>query len=151
MSTPTDNADLIRERLLTAPAGNELATLVDLTHIETIIHRQQNGLKTAIATAVDKGMGAAILIQWQGFETIDENSGRPRIGETYNVAVWSKKVLDAGQRPAELVLKSIVLRLWHWIPQGGHVLGEAKVRNGGVVGSDSYLINDCEVVIPTTL
>ena len=150
MSTPTDMADLIRARLLTAPAGGELATLVDLTHIEVIVYRQQS-IDASVKAAVGKASGCAITIEWAGFKTLQPNASRPRLGETYNISVWSKPVIDAGQRPAELVLKSIILRMWHWLPNGGHVFGEAVPENGGVTPSKSYLVYDCEVTIPLSL
>lgn len=150
MSAPTDMADLIRNRILTAPAAGELATLVDLTHIDVIVYKQQS-LDAAVNAAVGKVSGCAITIEWAGFRTLEANASRPRLAEAYNVSVWSKPVIDAGNRPAELVIKSIVLRMWHWIPLGGHAFDEAVPQNGGVTPSNRYLIYDCEVTVPVSL
>lgn len=151
MSTQSDMAELIRNRLLTPPAAGELPTLVDLTHTDVIIYRQQS-LQAEIDRAVGPTSGCAIVIEWAGFRTIDGNASRPRLAERYNIAVWSLPVVDEGNRPAELVIKSIILRLWQWVPQaGGHAHAEAEVNNGGVAPSKNFLIYDCEVTIPVSL
>jgi hypothetical protein len=150
MSTPTDMADLIRNRLLTEPAAGELAVLCDLTHIDVIVYRQQS-LQQAVDAAVGKASGCAITIEWSGFRTLDEDSEDPDLAESYTISVWSKPVIDGGNRPAELVLKSIILRMWQWVPGGGHFLRRAVPKNGGVTPSKSYLIYDCEVVTPIYL
>jgi hypothetical protein len=149
MSEPTDLADLIRTRIMTAPATGELATLVDLTDFtdaEVLIYRQ-NSLDAKVAKAISTLGGCAIVIEWTGFQVEDENSSRPDLGERYNIAVWSKPILDGGDRPAEQVLKSILQRLWHWVPVGAHSHGEAKPKNGGIVPHKNFLIYDCEVTI----
>ena len=150
MSTPTDLADLIRARLLTAPAVGEIATLVDLTHIDVIVYKQQS-LDATVNAAVGKASGCAITIEWEGFQTPDDAAETPWLIHRYTLRVWSTPVIDAGNRPAELVLKSIVNRLWLWVPRGGHRMLAAKLRNGGVVPSKSFLIYDCEVEIPDSL
>lgn len=150
MSTPTDMAELIRNRILTAPTSGELATLVDLTHIDVIVYKQQS-IQSEVTSAIDSGAGCAITIEWAGFRTLEKNASRPRLAEAYTVSVWSKPVIDGGNRPAELVIKSIVLRMWHWIPLGGHAFDEAVPSSGGVTPSKSYLIYDCEVTVPVSL
>lgn len=150
MSAPTDMAEMIRNRILTPPAAGELATLVDLTHTDVIIYRQQS-LDAEIKATVGKTTGNCIVIEWSGFRTLDKNASRPRLAETYNVSVWSKPVIDDGANPAELVIKSIVLRMWHWVPEGGHAHDEAEPTNGGVTPSKSFLIYDCEVAVPVML
>lgn len=150
MSTPTDMAELIRNRILTPPAADELATLLDLTHIDVIIYRQQS-LDAAVAAAVAKTSGCAITIEWAGFRALDSNASRPRIAEVYNILVYSKPIIDDGARPAELVIKSIIKRMWHWVPQGGHAFDEAVPSSGGIVPSKKYLVYDCEVTVPVIL
>ena len=150
MSATTDLADLIRARLLTPPATGEIPTLLDLTHLDVIIYRQQT-LTATVEAAIGKASGCAILIEWNGFKVTDENTSRPRLAESYQISVYSKPIIDAGNYPAELVIKSILLRLWHWRPQVDHVFGEAKPANGGVMPSKQYLIYDCTVTIPISL
>ncbi|MDP3850099.1 MAG: hypothetical protein Q8Q59_06335 [Luteolibacter sp.] len=150
MSKAIDMADLIRNRLLTRPAVGEMATSVDLTHIDVIIDRQVAVL-SKVKEAVAKASGCAIVIVWTGFQVDDKNLGRPRLSHRYTITVWSKQVVDQGNRPADNVIESIVLRLWHWVPDGGHAFGEAEVINGDMVPDKSYLIYDCEVIIPTQL
>lgn len=150
MSAALDMADLIRNRILTAPAVGEIPTTVDLTHIDVIIDRQTPVL-SLIKAAVAKASGTAILITWQGFQIPDENTTRPRLEQRYTIAVFSKQVIDGENRPADNVIESIVNRLWHWVPGGGHAHGEAVVRNGDMVPDKQFLIYDCEVVIPTSL
>lgn len=143
-------ADKIRNRILTAPAVGEIATTVDLTHIDVILDRQKPVL-SMIDAAVAKASGTAIVIFWEGFQVPDPNASRPRLAQRYNIRVYSKQVLDGEKRPADNVIESIVNRLWHWVPDGGHAYGETEVLNGDMVPDRSYLIYDCEVVIPTQL
>jgi len=151
MSEPTDMAELIRNRLLTAPVEGELATLVDLTHIDVIVYRQQS-LDAEVDAAAGKAGGCAITIEWSGFLVSDEDAEDPVLRETYNILVWSTPIIDDGARPAELVLKSIIRRLWGWVPTGNHSSSDrARPRNGGVTPSKSYLIYDCEVSVPVYL
>lgn len=150
MSKALDTAALIRNRLLTAPAQGELPTSVDLTHTDVLIYRQ-TPIITEVATAVANATGCAIVITWEGFQVPDPNSRSPRLVHRYNVSVWSKPILDAGNRPADHVIESIILRMWHWVPGGGHSHGEAKVSNGDMVPHKSYLIYDCEILIPVSL
>lgn len=149
-STNVDMGELIRARLLTRPAVDELATLVDLTRCEVIVF-QQHSLDPKVKAAVGKAEGCAIVIEYAGFRLADKNAGRPKIQETYNIAVWSKPIIDAGNLPADLVRKSIILRMWHWRPVGGHAFGEAVPSDGGISPSKNYLIYDCDVTIPVTL
>jgi hypothetical protein len=150
MSAALDMADMIRSRILTAPIGGEIATTVDLTRIDVIIDRQKPVL-SLIKAAVAKATGTAIVITWQGFQVPDQNTSRPRLAQRYNIAVYSKQVIDGENRPADNVIESIVNRLWHWVPDGGHAFGEAEVINGDMVPDNSYLVYDCEVVIPVNL
>jgi hypothetical protein len=150
MSTPTDMAALIRSRILTAPASGELSTPVNLTGLDVIVYQQQS-LQASIDRAIGKASGCAVTIEWMGFKTLEPNASRPRLAEVYDIKVWSKPVIDQGNYPAELVIKSIILRMWHWRPQGGHAFNEARAESGGVTPSKSYLIYDCEVVIPISL
>lgn len=150
MSAALEMADMIRNRILTRPAVGELATTVDLTHIDVIVDRQTPVL-SLIQAAVAKATGTAIVILWQGFRVLDKHTGRPRLAQSYNISVWSKQVIDGANRPADNVIESIVLRLWQWVPDGGHSYGEAEVSNGDMVPNKSFLVYDCEVVIPTSL
>ena len=149
-TTNTDMGELIRVRLLTAPGAEEFATLVDLTKVEVLVY-QQHSLEAEIKAAVGKASGCAVVIEYAGFRVQDKNAGRPKLQETYNIAVWSKPVIDAGNFPADLVRKSIILRMWHWRPVGGHAFGEAVPSDGGVTPSKIFLIYDCDVTIPVTL
>jgi hypothetical protein len=150
MSSALDMADLIRNRILTAPAVGEIATTVNLTGIDVIIDRQKPVL-SMIDSAVGKASGTAIVIFWEGFQVPDPNTSRPRLAQRYNIRVYSKQVIDGENRPADNVIESIVNRLWHWVPDGGHAFGEAEVLNGDMVPDKQYLIYDCEVLIPTSL
>jgi hypothetical protein len=150
MSKALDMADLIRNRILTAPAISEMATTVDLTSIEVIIDRQTPVI-SLIQAAIAKATGTAIVILWQGFQVPDANSSRPRLAHRYTITVYSRQVIDGTSRPADNVIESIVARLWHWLPLGGHAHGEAQVLSGDMVPDKSYLIYDCEVVIPVSL
>lgn len=150
MSAALDMADLIRNRILTAPAVGEIATTVDLTRIDVIIDRQTPVL-SLINAAVAKATGTAIVIFWEGFQVPDQNTSRPRLAQRYNIRVYSKQVIAGANRPADNVIESIVNRMWHWIPLGGHAYGEAEVSNGDMVPDKSFLIYDCEVVIPVSL
>lgn len=150
MSTPTDMAELIRNRILTTPVEGEMATLCNLIGIDVIVYKQQS-LDAAVKAAVGKASGCAITIEWAGFITDDDDAQSPALRETYTISVWSKPVIDEGARPAELVLKSIILRLWGWIPNGSHSSDRALPKNGGVLPSKSYLIYDCEVSVPVYL
>lgn len=150
MSKALDMAGLIRTRLLTAPAVGEIPTLVDLTQIDVIIDRQTPVL-SLINAAIAKATGTAIIITWQGFTVPDKNTSRPRLDQRYNIAVYSKQVIDGTNRPADNVIESIINRLWQWVPDGGHAHGEVAIQNGDMVPNKSYLIYDCEVVVPVSL
>jgi hypothetical protein len=149
MSKALDNADLIRTRLLTAPAAGELATRIDITGVDVIVDRQKNILNK-VAAAVGKSKGTAIVILWGGFVTSDENASKPRLESRYTISVWSKPVIAQGDLAADDVMEAVIRRIWHWRPGGPHAHGEARVKDGGIVPNASYLIYDCEVVIPST-
>ena len=150
MSAALDMADRIRNRILTAPAVGEIATTVDLTHIDVIIDRQTPVL-SMIQAAVARATGCAIVILWQGFQVPDPNTSRPRLAHRYTITVYSKQVIDGANRPADNVIESIVNRLWQWVPDGGHAHGEVEVLNGDMVPDKTYLVYDCEVTIPVSL
>lgn len=149
MSVPLDVADLIRTRLVTTPAAGELATVIDLAAIaESVIVDRQKAILGEVSKALAKVGGTAVLILWQDYRIVDENAARPRLEHSYNITVWSKPVLAGDALAADDVMQSIIARLWHWNPSGGHAFGEAKLRQGGLVPHKSYLIYDLEVVIP---
>lgn len=150
MSKAFQHAELIRTRLLTAPAQGELETTIDITGVEVIVYRQKK-IQSEIDAAVAKAKGTAIVILWQGFRTLEKNAHRPRLAQTYNVSVWSKPIIAGDALTADDVMESILLRLWHWTPTGGHAFGEAEVSDGGLVPDNKFLKYDCEVAIPTTL
>ncbi len=149
MSKALDNADLIRTRLLSAPTTGELETAIDITGVAVIVDRQKSIL-TKVATAVGRSQGTAIVILWGGFVTSDENASKPRLECRYTISVWSKPVLTQGGLAADDVMEAVIRRMWHWKPSGPHAHGEARVKDGGIVPHTSYLIYDCEVVIPST-
>lgn len=150
MSEALDMADLIRTRLRTAPTGSEIATAVDLTAVDVIIDRQ-TPVVSLINAAVAKAKGTAIVIFWEGFQVPDPNTTRPRLAQRYNIRVYSKQVVAGTTLPADDVIESIVARMWHWVPGGGHSHGEVEVINGDMVPDKSFLIYDCEVVVPVSL
>jgi len=147
MSKQLAIAELIRLRILTTPGAGEIETPCDLTKIDVIVDRQKN-LVAKVGAAVSKGSGTAIDIFWGGFVTLEKNATRPRLAHRFTLTVWSQPILSAGQFPADDVIEGIVNRLWHWIPEGGHCLGEAEVLNGGLVPDLKFLKYDCEITIP---
>jgi hypothetical protein len=149
MSKFLDHADTLRTRLITAPATGEPATPVDLTALEVIVDRQKNIL-TEVSKAVAKAGGTAIVILWTGFQTVDKNARRPRLGNSYTITVWSKPVIAGNDLAADDVMESVILRLWQWVPDGGHSQGEVQIRDGGLVPDNKFLKYDLDVVIPTT-
>lgn len=150
MSAAIDMADKIRERLLTPAAAGELQTTVNLQKVEVIIDRQV-AILSKVKAAVAKASGCAIVITWQGFQVPDPNTKRPRLLERYAITVWSKQVIDEGNRPADHVVESIVNRLWHWVPDAGHAQHEAKVTGGDMVPDKEFLIYEIEVTVPVSL
>lgn len=150
MSHLLDHADLIRTRLLTAPITGELATSLDLTRVEVIIDRQKDVL-SAVQRATSNAGGAAIVILWQGFQVIDKNASTPRLGARYTLTAWTTPVITAEEIPADLVMESILQRLWQWVPDGAHAHGEVEIQNGGLVPDSKFLIYDCELTIPISL
>lgn len=149
MSKALDIAELIRTRLITAPAVGELETPVDLTELpeESVIVDRQKDINTMTSVAVAKAKGTAIVILWDGQAVADENAKRPRVELSYNISVHSKPVIAAGDFPADDVMESIINRLWHWVPQGRHQQYEVKIRPGGLVPHKSFLIYDLGAVI----
>jgi hypothetical protein len=150
MSASLDMADLIRTRLRTAPITGELATSVNLTTMEVVIYRQ-TPIVSQITAAVAKATGGVILITWEGFRIPDGNTARPRLANRYNISVWNKPIIDNGARPADEVVESILMRLWQWVPGGGHANGEVEIRTGDMVPDKNFLIYDLEIIIPTSL
>jgi hypothetical protein len=150
MSNFLDTADVIKTRLLTAPAGAELPTPIDLTGLTVLVDRQKNILSD-VAKAVGKVRGTAIVILWEGWTTLDRHTSRPRLGSQYNLTVWSKPVIAGDDLPADEVMASVIRRLWHWVPGGGHAHGECELRGGSLMPNKSYLVYDCEVVVPIDL
>jgi hypothetical protein len=150
MSGALHLATHLRERLLTAPSGAESATPADLTRLDVIIDRQTPVL-SLIQKAIAKTAGCAIVIVWGGFTVGDPNTSSPRLTQRYILTVWSRQVMDPGNRPADSVVESIIRRLWHWIPEGSHASGEARVTSGSMVPDETYLVYDLEVLIPCVL
>jgi hypothetical protein len=141
-------ADLIASRLQTAPVVDvEIETPIDITDIDVVVY-EQKAIAGKINAAVAKNTGAAIVITWEGFTTLDKNASRPRLAHRYNVCVWSRPIIDQGAFPADLIIESIVNRMWQWVPGGGHAFGEAEVKDGGIVPDGKFLKIDCEVTIP---
>lgn len=149
MSHALDTADAIKLRLETAPVSGEIATATDITAVDVIVDRQKQ-LLAAVNAAIAKKTGTAITILWTGWSTIDKNASTPRLAHSYTITVWTRPVLQAGAYPADDVMESIINRMWQWVPGGGHAHGEAEARNGGLVPHKSYLIYDCEVLIPVS-
>lgn len=150
MSKALDHADLIATRLAAAPAAGELATTIDITAVDIIIDRQKNIL-SEVSKSVAKASGTAIVILWQGFVTIDKHASSPRLAHRYNISVYSKPVIAGAALLADDVMESVIQRLWQWIPAGAHAYGEATVENGGLMPDRSFLVYDCEVIIPASL
>lgn len=146
MSKALNMAELIRTRLLTAPVPGELATTLDITGLEILVDRQRN-LLSDVTKAVAKARGTAVTILWQGYQVADENARTPRMEHRYTVSVWSKPVLAGENLAADEVMEAVMNRLWQWIPSGGHVHGEVKVKNGGLVPDNKFLIYDCEITL----
>lgn len=149
MSLQLAIAEMIRLRLLTAPTATELATPLALAGLDIIVDRQKNILSD-VTKAVAKAKGTAVVILWEGFTTADKNSARPRLAHSYNITVWSKPILAGANLAADDVMESIIARLWHWRPSGGHAFSEVEVRNGGLVPDAKFLKYDLEVVIPVS-
>ena len=149
MSQQLALAEMIRTRLLTAPAVGELATQMDLTGLDVIVDRQKNIL-VEVTKSVAKARGTAVVILWEGWTPVDKNSKRPRLAHSYNITVWSKPIIAGANLAADDVMESIIARLWHWKPTGGHAFSEAEVRNGGLVPDAKFLKYDLEVVIPVS-
>ena len=147
MSKALQLAELIRTRLLTAPAVGEIATPLSLTGLTVIVDRQKN-ITSEISVAVAKAKGTAIVILWSSFGVAEKNASTPRLAHRYNISVWSKPVISGDALAADDVLESVINRMWHWLPTGGHVFEEAEVQPGGLVPHAKFLIYDCEVVIP---
>jgi hypothetical protein len=152
MSKISDIANLIRTRLLTAPTADEIETLValpDLGEDGIIVDRQKN-IRSLAAKAIDKNNGTAIVILWNEHAVKDKNAKRPRMGYGYNVAVWSKPVIAGDEWAADDVMESIINRMWHWVPGGGHSNSEVEIRPGGMVSDDNFLIYDCGLLVPAS-
>lgn len=149
MSRALDHAELIRTRFLTAPTAGEIPTALDITGVDVIVDRQKNILSD-VSKAVAKAAGTAIVILWDGWQVADKNARTPRLAHRYTITVWSRPILAGAALAADEVMESVLKRLWHWRPDGGHAFGEAMPGNGGLVPHKSYLIYDCEVVIPVS-
>jgi len=150
MSTPSKHmaqADLIATRLRTAPATGELPTPLNITTVDVLVYKQK-AIATKITAALDRDTGAAIVITWEGFTTLDPLSSHPRLAHRYNVCIWSRPVIDKDAFPADQILESIIARLWRWVPGGGHCFGASEIRDGGLVPDPKFLKIDCEVVFP---
>lgn len=152
MSKASDIAELIRTRLLTAPAEGEIETLVPLHELGTngiIVDRQKN-IRSLAAKAVDKTRGTAIVILWNDHAVADKNAKRPRMIYGYNIAVWSKPVIAGAAWKADDVIASIINRMWQWVPGGGHQYNEVEIRPGGMVPDETFLIYDCGLLAPAS-
>jgi hypothetical protein len=150
MSHALDIADLIAARLAAAPATGELAVTQDITGCPILVDRQKN-LLSDIQKAVGKTGGTAIVILWQGFTSVDDNAGTPRLLLRYTISVWSKPILTSGDLPADDIMETILRRLWQWLPESGHAFGEMKLKSGGLVPDSRFLIYDCEVSVAVSI
>ena len=119
MSSALTTADLIRTRLLTAPAAGEAANSVDLTKVPVVVY-QQTDLEDEVNRAVAKGAGAAVVIAWSGFDVPDPNTSTPRLGHRFTLGVFGRHKLATAAKPADGIVESIVTRLWQWVPAGIH-------------------------------
>ena len=151
MSAALTHADLIRTRLLTAPAGDDLPTVADLTGLTVIVDRQKN-IGSEISTTMAKGAGNLIVILWNGpDQVLDANAHRPRIAHNFRISVWSVPILKQNLPPADDIMDSIIARLWHWRPDSVHCFSEVTLKPGGMVPNTSYLIYDLDVQVPASL
>jgi len=141
------HAALIKTRLQSAPATGEIPTPLDITAVGVVIYEQQN-ITAAVNAAILKASGCAIVIVWNGWNTLDKNARTPRLTHRYNLCVWSKPVIDAGAYPADQVVESILNRLWQWIPTGAHAYGEVEIKDGGLVPDAKFLKYDLDLLIP---
>jgi len=150
MSASINLALLIQTRLATAPVAGELSTPVDITAIPSNVDRTGNILGD-VQAGVQKSSGTFISIRWDGWVMLDANASKPRLANHYTVYVWARTVRDPAALAPEDVIEAVMRRLWQWRPDGQTVRGEAQVGNGGIVPDKSYLVYDCEVVIPASI
>jgi len=150
MSKALDHADLMAARISSAPAAGEEPTTIDITHVPCVVDRQKDIL-SVINEAVARDSGIAIVILWQGFTTLDQDSPNPRIANRYTVTVYSQPVIAGANLPADNVMESVIQRLLGWVPAGNHYNDRAQINNGGMMPDRSLLIYDCEVTIPSSL
>lgn len=153
MSQALDIADLIRTRLLTAPVTGEPSTPVSLPTLgeDGIIVDRQKDIATMVKIQIAKAIGTGVTILWDGHAVRDFNASRPDMDLSYTIQVISKPVITAGAFPADDVMESIILRLWQWVPGGGHANRECKIQPGGIVADRSFLIYDLGVTVPASL
>ena len=147
MSKALDHADLIKARLATAPIAGELPVPVDITALPCNVNRQGN-IAGDIQAAVQKSAGTFLEITWDGWQSLDDESGNPRLAHHYTIIVWSRTVKAPGMLDSDDVMQAVIMRMWDWVPYGSHVSDRAKVGNGGILPSKTYLAYDCEVIIP---
>jgi len=150
MSKALDHADLMALRIVSAPASGEEPTTIDITTVACVVDRQKD-INSVIAEAVAKDAGTAIVILWQGFTTLDQDSPNPRLANRYTVSVYSQPVIAGENLAADDVMESVIQRLLGWVPAGGNYSDRAQINNGGMMPDRTWLIYDCEVVIPASL
>lgn len=160
MSKALDIADLIKARLLTAPAEGELATPANLTLLanvaalngeDAILVDRQKDIGPMVTIRVAKASGTAVVILWDGHEVADANARRPLMQFAYSIRVYSKPVMSGEDFPADDVMESIINRLWQWVPLGGHQHREVRLTPGGMIPDRSFLIYDLGVLVPASL
>lgn len=153
MSLELDDAEVIRTRLMTAPnpALKELAVELDITAIDPVIDRQKD-ISTKIKAMVQKAGGISIVIEVDDYQNFTSGGGGvPRADLGYTLRVYGKDIIDQGQHPVTQVMKSVIRRLWHWTPRGGHSHGEVSIRGGGRIPHASMTIFELNFTIPTNL
>lgn len=150
MSQALDHADLIRTRLLTPPGAGDLPTAIDLRRVPVIVDRQKD-IVAEVTKTVAGTTGCAIVILWNGWTVVDKNARTPRLAHAYKLTVVTRPVMSAACLPADEIMEAALLRLWQWQPTGGHSHGEARVGDGSMLRDDTFLIYECDLVIPTSL
>lgn len=98
------------------------------------VYRQQD-LTSEIATAIDKAMGAAVIIVWDGYERPAENEqlkGRAvRVVSRYSVQLFYAPILNEGGTTVDEIAEELMTHFDAWVPTSSATSPDVWMRFRG--------------------
>jgi hypothetical protein len=144
MSKALDIAEQIKGRLEADFARTDAP--VSLVGLDVVVDKQKDIL-AEVNKAVKKATGALVSILWTGFGR-DPERGRVY---RYTIFVWSRPIMNAGNKPADDITERIDESLNFWVPPAasasGHTHYEMRGTGAELLPDKSYLLYEMQFTV----